>query len=414
MTSPGSVAALTEFDLSLSRRLDPEFLANPYPLYHRLRTEDPVHWDPFLHAWVVTRYSDVVTVLHHFLAERMPTPEQFAALGLGELSPIAEVVVRQMIFMDPPSHTRLRSLCAGAFTSARVAALRTHIQQITDDLLDPLLAQGRMDVIADFANLLPATVTAELMGVPVADRDLLKQWSWDFSEVLGNFQHNPERTAIMLKAVEEMQQYYRDQIREQRRHPRQGVLEALMNAEIDGDRLSEDEIIANSIITMTGGQETTTNLIGNGLLSLIQNPDQLELLRSDPSLVPSAIEEMLRYESPIQHTGRLAPQDVEMGGKTIRKRQAVLAVIGAANHDPDRFPEPDRLDVRRPDNRHLAFGWASHFCFGAPLARVEGQIAFTTMLRRMRDLELDTATLTWRQNLAFRGLEALPVRFKPV
>src|SRR5579872_2008267 len=316
-TGSSPAASKTEPVLSLYHLLDPDTLANPYPLYHRLRSEDPVHWDPFLHTWVVTRYPDVVTVLHKFLSERMPTPEQFTALGLSELNPIAQVVVRQMIFIDPPSHTRLRTLCAAAFTPARVEKMRAHIQDIADELLDPVLPEGHMDVIADFANLLPATVTAELMGVPVADRDLLKQWSWDFSEVLGNFQHNPERTAVMLKAVEEMTSYYRDQIREQRKHPREGVVEALMNAEINGDRLSEDEIIANSIITMTGGQETTTNLIGNGLLALLQNPDQLELLRSDPALIPSAVEELLRFESPIQHTGRLAPDDVELGGKRI-------------------------------------------------------------------------------------------------
>jgi cytochrome P450 len=407
-------ATMPEFELSLSRRLEPEILANPYPLYERLRREDPVHWDPFLHAWVVTRYADVVTVLHRFLAQRMPTPEQFTELGLSELNPIAEVIVRQMIFMDAPSHTRLRTLCAAAFSPARVEKLKHHIQDITDQLLSPLLAQGRMDVIADFANLLPATVTAELMGVPLSDRDLLKQWSWDFSEILGNFQHNPGRTAVMLKVVEEMTHYYRDQIREQRKHPRDGVLQALMSAEIDGDRLSEEEIIANSIITMTGGHETTTNLIGNGLLALLQHPDQMELLRSDPSLIPNAIEEMLRYESPIQHTGRLAPEDCDLGGTPIRRRQAVMAVIGAANHDPERFPDPDRFDVRRPDNRHLAFGWASHFCFGAPLARLEGHIAFSTILRRMRNLALDTDALVWRGNLAFRGLESLHVRYEPV
>ncbi len=407
-------ATIPEFELSLSRRLEPEILANPYPLYDRLRREDPVHWDPFLHAWVVTRYADVVAVLHRFLAQRMPTPEQFTELGLSELNPIAEVIVRQMIFMDPPSHTRLRALCAAAFSPARVEKLKEHIQEITDDLLAPVLPQGRMDLIADFANLLPATVTAELMGVPLSDRDLLKQWSWDFSEVLGNFQHNPGRTAAMLKVVDEVSNYYRDQIREQRKHPREGVVLALMNAEIDGDRLTEEEIIANSIITMTGGQETTTNLIGNGMLALLQNPDQLEALRSDPSLMPGAIEEMLRFDSPIQHTGRLAPEDMELGGRLIRKRQAVMAVIAAANHDPERFPQPERFDVRRPDNRHLAFGWAAHYCFGAPLARMEGHIAFSTILRRTRHLALDTDSVVYRHNLAFRGLEQLPLKYEPV
>ncbi len=411
--SPSGNAAGPE--LSLYHRLDPEVLADPYPLYRRLRTEDPVHWDPFLHAWVVTRYADVAAVLQRCSAKRMPTPEQLDLLGLSELNPIAQVLVRQMIFMDAPAHTRLRALCASAFTPARAAALRSHIQDIADRLIDSVECRGRMDVIADFADLLPATVTAELMGVPVEDCEQLKSWSKDFSEMLGNFQHNPGRVAHMLKIVEEMTAYYRDRIREQEREPREGVVHALMTAEIDGDRLSEEEVIANCIITMTGGQETTTNLIGNGLLALFRNPDQLNRLRTEPepSLMASAVEELLRYESPIQHTGRLAPVDMELGGKQIRKRHAVLAVIGAANRDPDRFTNPDRLDLARPDNRHLAFGWAAHYCFGAPLARVEGQVALSTLLRRLRHLALEPVPLVWRRNMAFRGLEALPVTFEP-
>ena len=211
-----------------------------------------------------------------------------------------------------------------------------------------------------------------------------------------------------------MTTYYHARIREQERDPRDGVVHALMTAEIDGDRLSEDEVIANCIITMTGGQETTTNLIGNGLLSLLRNPEELARLQASPSLMTSAIEEFLRYESPIQHTGRLAPADTELGGKLIRKRHAVISVIGAANRDPERFPDPDRLDITRTDNRHLAFGWAGHYCFGAPLARVEGQIAFSTILRRLRNLALEPGPLQWRNNMGFRGLEALPVRFDPV
>ena len=196
-------------------------------------------------------------------------------------------------------------------------------------------------------------------------------------------------------------------------NPKAGVVHALMSAEVNGDRLTEEEVIANSIITMTGGQETTTNLIGNGLLALMQNPEELSRLRNDPSLLPAAVEELLRYESPIQYTFRLAPEDLELGGKLIRKRQAVMAVLGAANHDPARFPDPDRLDVTRKDNRHLAFGWASHYCFGAPLARVEGQIAFSTLLQRLQDLKLEPVPLVWRHNMIFRGLERLPISFRP-
>jgi len=395
--------------LSLYHLLDPEVLANPYPLFQRLRTEDPVHWDPFLHAWVVTRYQDVVTVLHHYSAERTPTPEQLTQMGLGSMNPIAQVMVKQMLFLDPPAHTRLRSLASYAFTPQRVEVLRGHIREITNRLLDDVLSQGRMDVIADLAEPLPCIVTAEMLGVPVEDHQQLKAWSQDFAEMLGNFQHNPDREPRILKSVQEMTAYFRAAMRDQRLHPRPGLVSSLMNAQINGDRLTEDEVIANSIVTMVGGQETTTNLIGNGVLTLLRNPPQLEKLRSDLALVPSAVEEMLRYESPSQHTARLAPDDVELGGKAIRKRQAVIAVMGAANRDPARFPDPDRLDIGRADNRHVAFGWAGHFCFGAPLARIEGQVALQKLLTRFGGVRLAPGAITWRHNLGLRGLTELRV-----
>jgi cytochrome P450 len=406
------VAAKTNKALSLYHLLDPEVLANPYPLYHRLRNEDPVHWDPFLHAWVVTRYADVIHVLHHFSANRTPTPEQLSAMGLAAMNPIAQVMVRQMLFLDPPNHTRLRALASAAFTVRRVERMRSHIQEIMDHLLDAVVSKGRMDLIADFASPAPAIVTAELLGVPVEDHQQLKEWSADFAEMLGNFQHNPDRFPRILRSVENMCSYFRSAMQEQRVNPRDGLVSAMMAADVDGAMLTEDEIIANLIVTMVGGQETTTNLIGNGMLTLLRNPAVLERLRADSSLMPSAVEELLRYESPSQHTARLAPEEVEMGGKHIRKRQAVIAVMGAANRDPERFPEPDRLDIDRKDNRHVAFGWAAHFCFGAALARMEGQIAFETILRRLPGLTLDTSIpLEWRHNLGLRGLTRLPTTF---
>src|SRR6185436_19322353 len=394
--------------------LDPDVLANPYPLYDRLRTEAPVHWDPYLHAWVVTRYADVITVLHHFSAKRTPTPEQFAAMGLAELGPLAQVMVKQMLFMDAPDHTRLRGLASTAFTPARVEALRSHIKEILNDLLEPLLQAGHMDVIADLAAPLPAIVTAEMMGLPTSDANQLKNWSADFAEVLGNFQHNPDRSSRTLKCVEEMTSYFREAVQQMRANPREGLINALLTAEIDGDRLTDEEIIANCIVTMVGGQETTTNLIGNGVLTLLRHPDQLERLRDDLSLIPSAVEELLRYESPSQHTARICREDTELGGKLIRKGQAVIAVMGAGNRDPERFPDPDRLDLGRTDNRHLAFGWASHFCFGAPLARIEGQLAFDALVRRTINMAITTEPIVWRDNLGLRGLTALQVTFDQV
>jgi cytochrome P450 len=401
----------SDASLSLVRLLEPEILADPYPLYHKLRSEDPVHWDRFLHTWVVTRYPDVLNVLHAFSADRTPTPEQLTTMGLSGLNAIAKVMVKQMLFMDAPAHTRLRGLASVAFTPQRVRMLRGHIQEIADNLIDRVQAHGQMDVIADFAAPMPAIVTAEMLGVPTEDHSDLKKWSADFAEMLGNFQHNPDRIPRVLESTNNLTNYFRDAIAKMREHPREGLIQSFMTAEMDGDRLSEEEIIANCVVTMVGGQETTTNLIGNGLLSLMRNPEQLARLRDDPNLIPSAVEELLRYESPSQHTGRIAREDVEIRGRQIRKGQAVMAIMAAANRDPERFPQPDDLILDRPDNKHLAFGWSSHFCFGAPLARMEGQIAFETILRRLPNLKVVPEVLTWRTNSGLRGLTALPVTF---
>jgi hypothetical protein len=385
-------------------------LADPYPLYRQLRDEDPVHWDPYLHAWVVTRYADVVDVLHRFLADRTPTPDRLTELGMGEITPIAAVMVQQMLFLDPPKHGRVRRLASVAFTPRRVAVLREHIRQIAKALVDDLVGRGRFDVMEGFANPLPAIVTAEMLGVPTSDHELLKSWSQDFAEMLGNFQHNPGRAKKILRSVEAMVAYFHAAVTREASHPTEGLINALATAEVDGDRLSEEEVVANVIITMVGGQETTTNLIGNGLLTLLRQPDQLKRLRFDPTLLASAVEELLRYESPSQHTARLAPAGAVLGGTAIQEGDAVIAVMGAANRDPERFSDPDRLDLGRQDNRHLAFGWAAHFCFGAPLARMEGQIAFETLLARFPELALAPGeAVSWRPNLGLRGLAELHV-----
>ena len=397
--------------LSLYQLLDPEVLANPYPLYHRLRTEDPVHWDPYLHAWVATSYDAVVSILTHFSAVRTPTPERLEALNMARLSPIAKVMVQQMLFLDPPQHTRVRALAAAAFAPRRVDRMRAHIAEIADGLLGRVAGEGGMDVIADFANQLPAIVTAEMLGVPSADHPQLKAWSESFAEMLGNFQHNPERAGRLLADLQEMLDYFRAAIRRRSVVAGDGLISTMATTEVAGERLTEDEAVANLVLTMVGGQETTTNLIGNGLLTLLRHESALAELRADMSLVPSAAEELLRYESPSQHTARLAREDVELGGKLIRRGQAAIAVMGAANRDPGQFPEPDVLDLQRSDNRHLAFGWSAHFCFGARLARIEGQEAFSALLNRFPEIRLASEEVTWRPNLGLRGLNSLPVKF---
>ena len=395
--------------LGLYHLYDPEVLANPYPLYARLRSHDPVHWDPFLHAWVVTRYADVVTVLEKFSAHCAPAPERLDEMGLSSMDRIGNALVRQMLFMDPPDHTKLRGICSVAFTPHRVERLRQHIQEIVNELLEPHWAAGRIELMADFADRLPAIVSAEILGVPASDHQQLKAWSTDFAEILGNFQHNHDRSARMLRSLDEMSDYFRQVIRERQKRPAADMISALTQAQVNGQPLSEESIISNCILLMVGAQETTPNLIGNGMLTLLRNPDALRKVRDDLSQVPSAIEEMLRYEAPSQHTTRLAPRDAELEAKAIRQGQSVIAIMGAANRDPERFPDPDRFDIARRDNKHLAFGAGAHFCFGAPLARLEGHIAFTTLLRGTREIGLAMDRLIWRDNVGLRGLQELPL-----
>jgi cytochrome P450 len=351
-------------------------------------------------------------VLQNFLAYKPTPPETLKEMGLSVLDPLAKVMMKQMLFMDPPAHTRLKSLAAKVFTPQRMEKLRLHIREIVSSLLDKVQSDGRMDVLADFAEPLPAIVTAELLGLPTSDFRQLKAWSADFAERLGNFHQNPDGMERVLKSLQSMRDYFEAAVQDIKQHPREGMIDSFLKAEIDGDHLTTEEVVANSIITMVGGQETTTNLIGNGLLALLRNPDVLVDLRSNLSLIQSAIEELLRYEAPSQYTTRIAPEDVEIGGKTIRKGEATIAVMAAANHDPERFSDPDRINIRRTDNRHLAFGWSTHFCFGAPLARIEGQEAFDALLRRLPGLALEPGPLVWRRNLGLRGLETLPVTFK--
>jgi cytochrome P450 len=403
--------AASDPSLSLYRLLDPAVLADPYPLYARLREEDPVHWDPYLHCWVFTRYADVHQVLHSFSADRTPSPDHLRALGIVGIEPIAELMVRQMLFLDAPKHTRLRKLCSTAFTPRRVEQLEQRIVEIADRLIERVFASRRMDVMNDFAAPYPSIVFAALLGVPEEDHARLKAWSADFAEMLGNFQHNIDRVAQVLKSTSEMVAYFRSAIHEEERPLADGLLKSLVEAEEDGERLSEEEVIANAIVTMVGGQETTTNLIASGLLTLLRQPDKLAELRDRPEITASAVEELLRFESPSQHTGRICREDVVIGGKLIRKGEAAMAVMAAGNRDPDRFADPDNLDFERQENRHLAFGWAAHFCFGAPLARMEGRIAFRALLDRLPNLALEEGKLEWRENLGLRGLKSLPVRF---
>ena len=390
--------------------MDPAFVEDPYPTYHVLRSQDPVHHSP-LGFWVLTRYADVIAMLRDPRLIKEPIAA-FVAARFGMAIPPG--LGLSMLDRDPPDHTRLRGLVSKAFTPKALESLRPRIQQIVDGLLDKVESRGEMDLVEEFAYPLPVIVICEMLGVPVKDHERFKHWGLDIARGLDAIMLPPDsevgkRSMTGRKALAE---YFRELIAERRAAPRGDMLSALIAAEEAGDKLDEDELLATCILLLVAGHETTVNLIGNGTLALLRHPEQLRRLRDEPALIGSAIEELLRYDGPVQRTARIPSEDVVIGGHTIPRGEMVMPFLGAANRDPAQFPDPDRLDITRVDNRHLSFGWGPHFCFGAPLARIEGQIVFETVLDRMKKLELDSAPLVWRTNLGLRGLTALPVRFQ--
>jgi pimeloyl-[acyl-carrier protein] synthase len=389
--------------------LMPEFHSNPYPFYRALREEDPVHQSP-LGFWVCTRYDDAVMILRdpRFGREGMAKRME-ARLGLTQDTSRA----RDMLFQDPPDHTRLRALVSRAFTPRVVEVMRPHIQEIVDGLLDRVDGARAMDVIEDLAYPLPVTVICEMLGVPAADQDIFKTWSTDIARSLDAAILPADSDAIPRgrDARLGLADYFRSLIATRRKDPKPDLLSALIAAEEEGNKLSEGELVSTCMLLLIAGHETTVNLIGNGLLALLQHPDQLRALRDDPELIQTGVEELLRFDGPVQRTGRMTTAEVEIGDKRIPRDSVVVSVIGAANRDPKQFADPDRLDVSRKDNRHIAFGFGIHFCLGAPLARLEGQIALGTLLRRIPKLALVSNVPEWRESSTLRGLKSLPVTF---
>ena len=389
----------------------PEFHANPYPFYHALREKDPVHQSP-LGFWVLTRYDDVVTSLRD------------SRYGRDGFAPLIEAVYgpetaegnlpRSMLMRDPPDHTRLRSLVNKAFTPRVIEGMRARIQMIVERLLDKVQDARSMDVIDDLAYPLPVTVICEMLGVPLDDHEAIRGWSSDIARSLDaiGLLADPEIVARGVAARRNLTDYFRRLLPERRKHPQADLLSLLIAVEEQGDKLNEGELLAMCLLLFIAGHETTVNLIGNGTLALLEHPDQMARLRDNPALIASAIEELLRYDSPVQWTARITNSDVEIGDRTVPSGSMVIAVIGAANRDPRHFQDPDRLDIVRADNRHVSFGFGIHFCLGAPLARVEGQIALGMLLRRMPDLALQAgATTDRRKSSALRGLQTLRATF---
>ncbi|HEX2274787.1 MAG TPA: cytochrome P450 [Acidimicrobiales bacterium] len=388
-----------------------EYRADPYPLYDWVRGNDPVHRAPDGN-WVLVRYADASFVLRDPRFSNNPSWLGPEAMAQGATSPIRVAGSRVMMFLDPPDHTRLRSLVSKAFTPKVVEGLRPRIQALVDEALDAVAEQGEMDVLADLGYPLPTIVICELLGVPVEDRELFKDWSADASRLLDG--HLPSDVETRgLAATMQLAQYFTDLVEKRKADPRDDLLSAMIAAEEGGQRLTHEELLTTSTLLLLAGFETTMNLVGNGVLVLLQHPSELARLRSDPALDRPAVEELLRFEGPVHVTARIATTDVEVGGQLIRKGEQAAVVLAAANRDPDQFADPNRLDVGRADNRHLAFAAGAHYCLGAALARIEARAAIATLVRRFPDLALVTTEPQWRDHFVIRGLKELRVRFTP-
>ena len=378
-----------------------DFFRYPYAAYSALRERDPVLWDEEHQVWVVTRYADVAAALANPRLVR----------GTGDVTvetddPLRRVLSRMMLFSEPPRHTRLRLLVNRAFTPRRIDGMRPRIQAIVDQLFERIAGRRDLDLIADLASPLPVLVISEMLSLPHGDMDQFKRWSDDVIAYSAGALDTEERARTSVNALVA---YFKELVGRLRSRPDDTIMSALVEAESAGSRLDGEELLANAILLLMNGHETTTDTIGNGVFALLQNPDERKKLRSKPELIASAIEEMMRYDGAVQLRGVGAAQDVTIGGKKIASRQTVYMVIGAANRDAEQFAEPDRFDIERSPNRHLEFGNGIHFCVGAALARAEAQIAIGSLLARYPDLELGGGELEWKSIPVFRGLKSLPI-----
>jgi cytochrome P450 PksS len=390
------------------------FKANPFPYYAQLRAEAPVFpvtLPSKQRAWLVTRYDDVLYVLkdERFAKDRRNamTPEQLKKSPW--VPSMFKPLERNMLDLDSPDHTRLRALVHKAFTPRMVEQMRDQIQVLANELLDAVEPKGAMDLIADFALPLPLNMIGRILGVPAKDNAKFHRWSKTL--ISGGSNRN---LFVLIPNTMAFMRYLKKLIRERRANPKDDLITALVQAKDGSDQLSEDEILAMIFLLLIAGHETTVNLIGSGTLALLEHPEQLEMLRSEPTLIKPAIEELLRFVCPVEMaTERYAREDITIAGTTIPRGELVMAVIGSANRDENHFGNPDSLDITRKDNKHLAFGHGAHFCLGAPLARLEGQIAISTLIQRMPHLRLSVAPdqLRWRGTFVLRGLEALPVSY---
>ena len=390
-----------------------EMLANPYPFYHLLRSKNPVMWMPALDGWLVTSYQQVSQGLRNPLLSSDRFPRARTRMEAKGLKTPLDDRVRSLIHRDAPDHTRLRGLVNKAFTPQVVAGMEEHVQGIVNELLDAIPSNGEFDLIKYLAYPLPITVIAEMLGVPTKDREQLKHWSDEVSLFLSGDVASLTQQQLdgIVNARGELANYLGGIVNERRANPGQDLLSALIEAEEDGGRLSDDELMSTAILLLVAGNETTTNLIGNGMLALLSHPPEHRRVWEDPALVSSAVEEMLRFDSPVQLTNRLAREDLEMAGTAIKQGEVIYLILGAANRDPMQFADPDRFDVTRANNKHVAFGGGPHFCVGAPLARLESRIVVSTLRERYPNLRLSPDPPVYRENFNLRGLKALKLNY---
>jgi pimeloyl-[acyl-carrier protein] synthase len=396
------------------RLFQPEIVPDPYAVYRRVREAEPVYWDAGSGAWVLTRYADVAAALHdpRLLSGRAEAMHQQA--GRDGLESLFAFIGDMMPVTDPPRHTRLRGLVAKAFTPHAVDALEPFVRDVVGELLNHAQPRGSIDLIRDFAFPLPARVICKMLGASLADVDRLKQLSDDvFVFLKGAVSAASDADfAQSVHASRALQDYFAPLVAARRQTPQNDLLSALIRVHDEGGQLSDDEVIANASLMLQAGHESATNLIGNGMFALLRFPEQMERLRCDPSLVPQAVEEFLRYEAPIHYVQRQAREDLQIGGKSIRQGQLVSLMLGAANRDPEQFPNPDDVDVTRTPNRHLSFGQGHHFCLGAPLARLEARVAFTALVERFPRLRLEGPEPEYLDNFNLRGLKCIPLRIE--
>lgn len=408
MTTTDFKALGSADDVLLALFTNPSVRADPYPAYHRLRSLAPIHHSSVLPLWVVSRFADCNAVLRDPRFGKSDEAQRIFGSGPDAAEREVPIVSRySMLRMNPPDHTRMRGLVSRVFTPSRVEALRPAIEVMVDEVLDELASSGGGDVMDILAFPLPVKVIGELLGVPAVDRD---QFRWIVRDAAAALEPMAEPDVLTRAELASrlMNSYFRDLIAQRRHDPTNDLIGALIQLHDEGDRLSEDELVATIVLLFAAGFETTTNLIGNGLVTLLRNPDQTRRLRDDPSLVPAAVEEMLRFESSVQLDARTSLEPAEIAGTRIPAGQVVLTLLGAANRDPARYPDPDRFDVTRSNQQHISFAAGIHYCLGAPLARLEGAIVFERLLARFEHLDGDPNP-PWRPSLTLRGLEELQV-----